>query len=166
MQRADGRRDTSAVSAQPHGPQQNAHAHQPVTTRECMRHTYNALRERRTAGRVQATRSRPPDLRAAPQHATAAPRGAARPTLRPPRRPLPTLSAGPPPPLPPPSPPAVPFFEVGEGVIERLQPAHATPRTGGVSPDTNDRSAAASERLTAADRRRPQCDRMHPQRRG
>ena len=47
------------------------HAHQSLTTRECMRRTYNALRERRAAGRMHAIRSHPPDLRAAPQHATA-----------------------------------------------------------------------------------------------
>ena len=45
----------------------------------------------------------------------------------------------------------MPLFDLAEGVLERPQPAHATLRTGGVSPDTNDRSAAASERLTTAD---------------
>ena len=45
----------------------------------------------------------------------------------------------------------MPLFDLSEGVVEGPQPAHATLRTGGVSPDTNDRSAAASERLTTAD---------------
>ena len=45
----------------------------------------------------------------------------------------------------------MPLFDLAEGVLERPQPAHATLRTRGVSPDKNNRSAAASVRLTTAD---------------
>ena len=46
----------------------------------------------------------------------------------------------------------LPLFDVSEARNRAVVTcAHATLTTGGVSPDTNDRSAAASERLTTAD---------------